>query len=247
MGHRVPKKLWALAALIVLILLAALAVIVAESNHPVVFLGTMYTDTLTAEYAGADLVAASIHAYEADVFIGDGATDLLAAEINYTYEGDVPVLSVGQGNLWLTQPEPVDLILLGGQRLNMWDVKLGDAVPLALTIVVDAGYLNVQARDLPLTDLQITVDSAEVELDLRGEWSRDLYVAIQAEQGDVTLRLPEGVGVRVLPTVRPAQLDAGDLTAKDDGSWVNAAYGVADVTLTVVIESARGKIRLRGE
>ncbi len=146
MGHRVPQKLWALAALIVLILLAALAAIVAESDHPVVFLGTMYTDTLTAEYAGADLVAASIRAHEADVFIGGGADDLLAAEINYTYEGDAPALaydvSARQGNLWLTQPEPVDLILLGGQRLNMWDVKLGDVVPLALTVEVGTGLLD---------------------------------------------------------------------------------------------------------
>lgn len=248
-GYRIPGRVWALAALSAIVLLVVVAVISISGDYPILFLGTVHTTTLAQNYDGAESVTASLVVHSGDVLVGSGAPGALSATINTTYEGDNPDLTYivddGQGTLHLVQPPRRDLILLGGQRLNSWDVQLGEAVPLALAVEVGAGYLDLDARRLPLTALDITTNSADLVLDVRGGRAHDLTVTIQAGQGDLTLRLPEQIGVRVLADVRPARLDAGDLARKDDGSLVNAAYGVTPVTLTVALTSVGGRITLR--
>ena len=137
-GYRIPGRVWALAVLIVIVLLVILAAISTSSDHPILFLGTVYTRTLTQGYDGAATVAVTLVAHSGDVFVGGGAPGALSGEISTTYEGDYPALVYtvedGHGVLRLAQPPLRDLILLGGLRLNSWDVHVGELVPLALAI-----------------------------------------------------------------------------------------------------------------
>lgn len=77
------------------------------------------------------------------------------------------------------------------------------------------------------------------------EARRTLRPALAVDSGaaNITVRLPQDVGVRVEVDAGPTVVDAPDLT-KNGNVYTNDAYGAADVTLNVKMDAGIGWINL---
>ncbi len=91
----------------------------------------------------------------------------------------------------------------------------------------------------------ITGGAGSMDLDFNGAWTRGAIVEVRAGAGRVTLRVPEAVGVRITFSSTPiSTVDAFGLTEQTENVYVNGAYGVAPVTLTINVTAGIGAITL---
>jgi hypothetical protein len=97
-----------------------------------------------------------------------------------------------------------------------------------------------------LRRLNIYTGAGEVELDLAGRWEHDLDASIKGGVGEITVRLPSNVGVRVDASKGIGSIKAHGFT-KEGGDYVNDAYGRSGVTLSIDIDAGIGEIRLETE
>jgi len=173
-----------------------------------------------------------------DLLRGDFTYDdaRLAPTIDYRVDGDAGRLLLGQrtddAGDW-----PWD------ERVNEWSLFLNPEVPTALRVEVGAGETTMALGGLQLTDLDIATGAAETPLDLTGDWRDGLSVRIVGGAGDLVVRLPEEVGVRVAATLGAGELDTDDLE-RDGDAFVNDAYGESPVTLTIEIKHGAGDVKL---
>lgn len=147
----------------------------------------------------------------------------------------------GIGRLKVTQP-PHSAFSAAGYR-NEWDVRLAEGVPMRLEVDAGAGECTLELGGLDLSELSVSAGAGELTVDLAGEWTRDLDAEISGGVGEVTLRVPRDVGVRVR-----SQSGIGSVSAEgfriDGGAYVNGAYGSSPVTLDIDLQQGVGDVRL---
>jgi hypothetical protein len=192
------------------------------SGPNTVFLGEMRSGSVTIPRGEAASVQMRLEMHTGVLTVRGGADDLTRAEFRYTYRGDKPVVEYavedGIARLDVTQPEPKSLVLLGGRRINEWDVRLGEGAPIRL-------------------DIQI--DDSDFTADLRQNWTHDLAIDVRAESGDVTLYLPSQVGVQVTVDRRAREIKTSGLRQAGD-VFTNDSYGRTAVSLRITVASAGG-------
>lgn len=133
-----------------------------------------------------------------------------------------------------------------GRVRNRWDLGLSTAVPLDLTVDLGAGESDLDLRGLKLERLEIDMGVGETRLDLRGPRAESFRVKIDGGVGSGRLVFPTEVGVRVKVDGGLGSVDARGLT-KENGAWVNEAYGKSPVTIEVDIDAGIGSLDLRCE
>jgi hypothetical protein len=99
---------------------------------------------------------------------------------------------------------------------------------------------------VPITRLEVHVGAGQLDLDLRGDWKKDLDVEIHGGVGSATVRLPKKAGVRVNASGGIGAVSAGGLR-RDGSEYVNEAYGQSPVTLHLDIRGGIGEISLQPE
>jgi len=134
-----------------------------------------------------------------------------------------------------------------GREDNTWWLRLNNSVPVDLQVKMGAGQSNLKLRDINLTQLQLNVGVGRVNVDLTGEERKsDVNVEIHGGVGQVVLRLPKSVGVIV-----EAKGGIGAVTThglkKNDGNYVNEAYGKSPRTIHVDTAGGIGNIDLTVE
>lgn len=93
--------------------------------------------------------------------------------------------------------------------------------------------------------LSVLGGTGRVNLDFSGAQSRSAVVDIKAGAGKIDLRVPASVGTRVTLTGTGAgTVDIIGFTEQSDKVYVNAAYGVAALTLTINVTIGVGAITL---
>jgi hypothetical protein len=94
-----------------------------------------------------------------------------------------------------------------------------------------------------LTGLRIETGAGNTNVDLSGALDHDLNATIEAGVGELSVKLPGEMGVRV-----SADTGIGGLTnsglVKDGDDYVNADYGSAPYTLFLNIQAGIGSIHL---
>ena len=85
--------------------------------------------------------------------------------------------------------------------------------------------------------------AGDVTLDMAGEWQNDLDAKISGGLGEITLKLPGAVGVKINIDTGIGEVNASGLT-RDGDTYSNDAYGVSDVTLRIDIDGGVGQINL---
>ena len=118
-------------------------------------------------------------------------------------------------------------------------------------VEMDRLSVNTGASHLEITNLGnaspesvvIQGGAGEIEVDLRGEWTRSADIEITAGVGEVTLRLPDNVSVEIDVDGGLADVNASDFD-RDNGNYVNDMYGESDIELRIDITTGVGSINL---
>lgn len=174
-----------------------------------------------------------------------GAKELMEADFDYNVVSWKPVVRYSSSGLRgiLTIEQPTSRSHMGGNVKYTWDVQLNDDVPIDMTANFGAGEARLDLGSLSLRSLEINMGVGELRLDLRGDPKRDYSVRIRGGVGEATVRLPSDVGV-----VAEAAGGIGGIQTrglhKNNGRWVNDAYGRAKTTIHLDVRGGIGAINL---
>ncbi len=236
------KEKYSTVVWLALVLLGALLLAGCSSRLRV---GELKTESQSVELGDAKPVNVEINFGAGDLRVNGGAEKLLEANFTYNVARLKPEVEFTDDTLIVRLPEDKGLPAFGdiADFRNEWDLRLNNEVPMDLSVNVGAGTSDLKLAGLSLTGLDIHLGASESTVDLSGNWVRDLDITIEAGVGDVTVRLPKDIGVRVEVETAIGTMDAPGL--KQDGNvYTNAAYGVSDVTLQIKLEAGIGQINL---
>lgn len=162
------------------------------------------------------------------------APETLLPEVDYE-------VADGIGRLSVKQP-PHRAFSAVGYR-NEWDVRLAEGVPMRLDVEAGAGECTLELGGLDLSELSVSAGAGEFTVDLTGDWTHDVDAEISGGVGEMTLRVPRDVGVRVR-----SQSGIGEVSADgfriEGGAYVNESYGTSPVTLDIDLQQGVGDVRL---
>jgi hypothetical protein len=258
------RKIYLLAGLLV----AAFLLFAATGCDSGARVGDLLTKSETVELGGAESVSVEIKMGAGELAVSGGADELLEATFTYNVDELDPEATYSNGNL-VVQHDDVrggigTFFDLDDYR-NEWDLRLNEDVPMEMSIDMGAGRSDLKLGSLALTRLDINAGAGDVDLDLSGsqslnrldfdmgagkltldltgDWQDDLDATIRGGLGELTLRLPRDVGVRIDVDTGIGAVDASGLT-KDGDTYTNDAFGESDVTLNIEIDAGVGKINL---
>jgi hypothetical protein len=228
------------ASLLILIAVASTA----TGCYRGVRVGDLQTKSQTIERGEAEAVNVEIQMGAGKLDVSGGASELLEASFTYNVEELNPQATSADGRLEVKDSgvdvgitSLVDLV----EFRNEWDLRLNEDVPMEMIIDLGFGSSNLILGALTLTSLTINGGAGEVTIDLTGDWQNDLEARIMGGLGDIHLRLPADVGVRIEVDTGIGTVDASGLT-RDGNTYTNDAYGVSDVTLQIHIGGGVGNI-----
>lgn len=133
-----------------------------------------------------------------------------------------------------------------GPEDNTWWLHLNKSVPVDLHVKMGAAQGNLKFHDVNLKQLRVEMGVGQVNVDLTGERSADVDVEIHGGIGQAVIRLPKNVGVTV-----DAKGGIGAVTThglkKEDGNYVNEAFGHSAHSIHVAVNGGIGNIDLTVE
>jgi len=181
----------------------------------------------------------------------DGDTDSLAdLSFRSTNPDWLPTVSSTQSesasgtvtSLAVAVPDGVNL--LRGTRNYEWDVHLATDVPSRLRFELGAGENDLDLRGMDVRSLRVTTGVGTTTIDLSGPRSQSLSAEITCGVGELTVRVPADVGVRI----SGRQEGIGNLTA--DGFTLNGeeltndAWATATTTIEITLQRGIGDVRI---
>jgi len=212
--------------------------------------GTIVTDRPSIPLDGAEELDASVRMGAGELTLESGGTDALEADFDYRPESlkpevsyDVDSATPAVGHLTVEQPDFEPGVF--GDARNVWALRLATGVPLDLNVDLGAGEGTIRLGGLDLREFTMNMGAGQAVVDFSGDRERDVDARIQAGVGQLTLKFPEDVGVRV----SGAKTGIGEFTA-DEGfvaegnTFVNRAYGETTTTIEVSVQRGIGEVRL---
>jgi len=207
--------------------------------------GNLRTESEFIELGGAKSAQVEIKIGVGELRVNGGAKKLLKADFLYNIARWKPEVTYGvtgdQGRLVVKQPSNPGRPW--GNVRNEWNLRLSDDVPLDLRVELGVGKSRLEIGSLSLTGLNIQTGVGEALVDLTGDWKKDLDARIEGGIGELTLRLPDHIGLRI-----EAEKGIGSIRAtglkKVDNAYINNAFGKAEVTLRLRIQAGIGEINL---
>ena len=252
-------------ALIALVV-ASLACSLVGNNVQV---GPLQTESQTVPLDGSESVDVEIDLGAGELTMTGGVSNLLEADFTYNVAELKPEVSYSGGTLSVRTPD-MGARITSFQDMDdfryEWDLRLNETVPMDMTINVGAGQSDLELGDLSLERLNVNSGAGEIFLDLSGsaelthldfqlgagsatvdltgDWQGDLEATIQAGVGNLVLRFPSDIGVRVDIEGGIQNVTTSGLN-QDGGRYVNAAYGDSAASIRLDIEAGIGNIELR--
>jgi hypothetical protein len=212
--------------------------------------GTIVTDSPSIPLGGAQELDANVRMGAGELTLESGGTDALEADFEYRPASLKPAVSYdvtsgtpAVGHLIVEQPDFEPNMF--GDAKNSWALRLATGVPLNLNVDLGAGQGTIRLGGLDLRELTMNMGAGEATVDFSGQWERDVDARIQAGLGQLTLKFPDDVGVRVTG----AKTGIGEFTADqsftaEGTTFVNRAYGEATTTIEVSVQRGIGEVRL---
>ena len=168
---------------------------------------------------------------------------------SFEFEGDQkPAITYeltedGREGRLVIEPADTEGLWSWSAHEQRWRLYLNPTIPTRLILELGHGDAELVIGGMMLTDLQVEAGSANLTLDLTGDWRRSLGGRIGIGAGDVTIRAPRDTGVRVtaeqgVGTIR------GEGFSPRDGAHVNAAFGTTVQQIELHIEQGAGFIEL---
>lgn len=264
-GRRTGSPQWRLLLPAVLALFATIGCVLGGRSARV---GELVTNSETVELGDAQSADVEIFMAAGELTVSGGASELMEADFTYNVDELTPEVEYSGGTLTVRTPDTsVGLGSLGDldDYRNEWDLLFNSDVPMNMRVEVAAGTADLELGDLSLTALDVRTGASEARLDLSdssslsrlnvdagvgettldltGTWQDDLDADISNGVGELILRLPVSVCVRVEVEAGIGDVVASGLT-KDGNTYVNNACGESDVTLHIDIRAGVGTVDL---
>jgi hypothetical protein len=173
-------------------------------------------------------------------------------------------MDAGELNVELSTEVPMDLDLefgavkahieLGGLRLTGLELSTGasetrlrvsepntERVGLASFEVGAAAFTARQLGNLNAERIEVEAGVGDLLLDFTGEWTADARASIEMGLGSLELRLPRGLGVKLIKDTFLVSLDSQGLVKRGD-AYYSLDYDDAEVRLTIDIDAAFGSV-----
>jgi len=221
-----------------------------ETSETIQVTGDTRSDQRSVERMGAGSVDVDMHMAAGELNVsamGAGTEQLLDARFVYSEPEWKPEVSYEvdetEGKLEIRQGDSDQTDFRVNTR-NEWTLRLSPELPMDMKIDMGAGRTHLDLRGLDLGTLEVSTGAGQGEIDLSGEWRRNVRVAIDGGAGQLSLTLPEAVGVRLETDTAVGIVNAPGFQ-RQDGAYVNDAFGVSPVTMTVTVELATGVLDLR--
>jgi hypothetical protein len=145
---------------------------------------------------------------------------------------------------------------LGGVRIRQLDVQTGASRTTldvaqpnretcrSATFQVGAARFHATGLgNLRTERLSVQGGVGDVMLDFTGEWATSMTANVDMGLGSLTLRMPHGLGVRIVRTGRLSSFDSEGLTKRGE-AYYSADWETADNKLTLTINAALGSVRV---
>jgi len=227
-----------------------------------------HTESKSVSKGKATFVNVQISFLGGTMDVSGGSKKLMTAKFEYSEQKWKPKVDYhvknNIGNLKVWMPDADDDISIDDDDLNEWDIRLTNNVPMDLSIKLGGGVGNYDLHSLTMNSLEIRLGGGKLKIDLRnsslprldfkaiageatldlsGKWENDLDADFICGVGELNLKLPDKVGVRINATGILGNINAPDFT-KEDNTYTNDAYHETDVTLYIDIFGGIGNINL---
>jgi len=211
---------------------------------PTTRVNELRTETQAVTLDSATSASVRIEMAAGELSVQGGASNLMDATFRYNVDKWKPKVDYrengSEGELTVSQSGEQ---LAVGELTNEWDIQLNNDIPLDLTIRAGAGSSDLNLTTLNLNQLDVETGAGVTNVDLSGAWQHDFNVSIEGGVGELTVRLPSEMGVRVNMDTALVSVTTNGLD-KDSNGYVNQAYGSAANTLTLNLQAGVGSVRL---
>lgn len=151
----------------------------------------------------------------------------------------------GQGTLDLSGLQLTSLAMTMGA--GDFEILFDDPNPAELArLTLDTGASSLEITGLGNAApryLKVQGGAGDLTLDFSGAWPESATIDIAAGVGSLTLRLPAGIGVEVETRGAVAPVEAEGFE-KSGNTYVNGAFGEAEIDLRIEVTLGVGEIRL---
>ncbi len=140
---------------------------------------------------------------------------------NNKVENDISISMIaGQG-----------LIDLSGCNLKAFDFKM------------TAGEVKVNLRNTSVPYMNFRTAAGEVEMDLTGKWENDLKANIKGGVGEITIKIPDDIGVKIEISGILGDINIPSFKKKNK-TYINELYGKTSETLYLDIFGGIGEVNI---
>jgi len=190
----------------------------------------------------SEFVRADLRMGAGELWIRGGSSKLMDAEFSYRRLRMRPEVRYDSGHLTVEEPSG----FAGAENKYRWDLAFNNDKPLDLNIHFGAGEGSLDLGNLTLRQVDIHMGVGELHIDLRGEPKNNYTLSVHGGVGELTIYLPEHVGVAADVEGGIGDIDARGLE-KRGGRYVNAAYERAKTTVHLEVHGGIGAIHLIGD
>jgi hypothetical protein len=125
---------------------------------------------------------------------------------------------------------------------NTWVVSLPAAIPTDLTLKMGAGNADVDLHGVDLVALSVEMGAGNLTLDLTGLRTTDLTARVKFGVGNVTVRLPRSVGIRVVFEEKGVGNMTFDGLRSQGDTYVNDLYAGTGPKIDIVVSRGAGNV-----
>lgn len=209
--------------------------------------GEMQSESKLVDLKNAKTVRTQLKMGAGELNVTGGADWLIEGEFSYNVSEWKPKVdydvSDKKGELVVKQGSGVDPRLDSNVR-NEWDISFNNEVPTDLVVKMGAGESDLDLDSLALKGVDLQMGAGKTTVDLTGDYAQDFDASIEGGVGEATVLLPSEVGVKAKAEGGIGKVNAEGLKRMGD-SYVNAAYGESDVTLSIEVKGGLGEINLK--
>ncbi|MGE0703225.1 MAG: toast rack family protein [Vicinamibacterales bacterium] len=223
------------------LLLVGTAVAVSACDLPVEA-GPMQSVTRSVEQGDAQAVDVELRMGAGELSVQGGATTLLNAGFQFNVPEWTPTLTYQDGPRGSLRVEQPGHGISFGDSKNIWDLKLNDSVPMALTVRLGAGKAVMSVGTLDLSSIEVHQGVGELQLDLRGMPKHSYTVRVHGGVGSASIRVPRSVAVAATARNGIGDVDVRGLVRRDDDVWVNPAHEGNPTAIQLDVRGGVGKI-----
>lgn len=231
--------------------------------------GKNFKETKSVSQGEATFVNVQIAFLGGTIDVSGGAKQLMDASFLYSRLEWKPEVEYDIknkiGSLKVSMPDARGEISINDENVNEWDIQLNNDSPMDLSIKLGGGEgnydlsnlkmnrleiqpgggkLDINLRNSSLPRLDFKAVAGEATIDLSGKWNNDLDADFVCGFGELNLRLPRKVGVKVKATGILGKIDAPGFS-KEGSRYTNDAYQKTKVMLYIDILGGIGNVNFK--